>query len=285
MDQKAHKERKKHRLVMGLGSGWIYGMGKGGKWKELLPKHIEQFDNDFLISVKDISYSCMEFLKTICDPSDRMYVDSGGFSLYKDEKKYGKDNPIFQKNCVAMRRKYLKSLELLKPKVTFELDNEFFRYDDDIMSPKNYCREEVKAILGHYPVPVFKMHQGFQYWQQLCESDEYDILSIGGLAQTREWHVYRDEIKIMMDYARAHNKKVHLLGCQNIETFKMVQPDTVDYNIFQLCINLREAHEEHPEIGPEHGFNAISRHAILWALARAKVRTFFYDSYQVSNEE
>lgn len=277
--------RNKHRLVMGIGSGFIYGMGTEGRWKEVFPKHVAQVDNDFLISVKDISYVCMEFLKTVFDPSDRLYVDSGGFSLYKDEKKLGKDNPEFIKRCKAMKNKYLKALRILKPKVTFELDNEFFRHDDDIMSPKNYCREEVKEILGYYPVPVFKLHQGFEYWKKLCESADYDTLAIGGLAQTREWHTARDEIKLMMDYARAHNKRVHLLGCQNIETFKMVQPDTVDYNIFQLCINLNEAHEEHPEIGPDRPFGDIARHAILWALARAKVRTYFYDSYQISDEE
>lgn len=277
-------ERAKHRLVMGIGSGWIYGMGTNGAWRELLPKHIAQVDNDFLISVKDVSYVCMEYLAQIMDTSDRLYVDSGGFSLYKDEKKFGKDNPEFIRRCKAMKNKYLKALKILKPKYTFELDNEFFREDEDIMSPKNYCREEVKEILGHYPVPVFKLHQGFEYWKQLCDSDIYDTLAIGGLAQTRQWHTARDEIKIMMDYARAHNKRVHLLGCQNIETFKMVQPDTVDYNIFQLCINLNEARAEHPEIGTTP-FTAIARHAILWALARAKVRTYFYDSYQIGDSD
>lgn len=89
----------------------------------------------------------------------------------------------------------------------------------------------------------------------------------------------------MMEYARANNKKVHLLGCQNIETFKIVQPETIDYNIFQLSINVVEARKEHPEFNKNTPYYVLSPHAALWALARAKVRTYFYDSYMISSEE
>lgn len=275
----------KHRLVFGIGSGFIYGLGTKGKWKEILPKYIAQFDNDLLISAKDIPYTVMDFLNQNIDCSKRLYMDSGGFTLYREEKKLGKDNPKFIKNCEKMKSKFLKSLSVVKPKECFELDNEYFRADEDLLSPKNYLREEVKQIVGYYPTPVFKMHQGLEYWKKLCESEIYPRLSIGGLAQTKEWHKYRDELKILMDYARAYDKKVHLLGCQNIETFKLVQPSTVDYNIFQLAINLQEARNEHPEWNDETPFTAIAQQATLWALARAKVRTYFYDSYRIDNDE
>ena len=154
-----------------------------------------------------------------------------------------------------------------------------------MLSPQNYLRQEIKDIVGYYPTPVFKMHQGLEYWKKLCECDMYPRLSIGGLAQTREWHKFQDELKIMMEYARANNKKVHLLGCQNIETFKIVQPDTVDYNIFQLNINVDEARKEHPEFDANTPYYVLAPHAALWALARAKVRTYFYDSYRIDKDK
>lgn len=277
----------KHKLVFGFGSGLIYSLGNQGKWRDILPKYLEQFDNDILVSAKDMPISCLKYIAQFIDTKNRLYIDSGGFTLYKDEKKMGKDNPLFHKNCEKMKNKLLKVLSDVCPKECFELDNEYFRKSDDLLSPDNYLRKEIKEIVGYYPTPVFKMHQGFEYWKKLCESDIYDRLSIGGFAQTKEWHKYKDELKNMMEYARAHNKKVHLLGCQNIETFKLVQPDTVDYSIFQYALNINEAKRENPEWNNLKNvpYHKISKHIALWALARAKTRTYFYDSYQISNEE
>lgn len=269
-----------HKLVLGFGSGLIYGMGRNNVWRQYLPKYTEHFKNDILISCVDISGVCAEYLGEIMDTSQRLYMDSGGYSLYKIESKFGKGE-ILNKECAQMKRKYLRLLSIIKPKECFELDNEVFRFDDNLLSTKNYLREEVKSITGYYPTPVFKMHQGFKYWKELCECDEYPRLSIGGLAQTRKWGAVGDEIKTLVDYARYCGKKVHLLGCQNIETFKKAQPDTVDFSIYQLAINLAEARKEHPEWPEDIDFNVISKHAILWAFARAKVRTYFYDSYQI----
>ena len=177
------------------------------------------------------------------------------------------------------------SNNVTKGVIMFELDNEYFRKDDDLLSPKNYCREEIKALTGFYPTPVFKMHQGFEYWKRLCESDLYDKISIGGLAQTREWNLYRDEFRKMMNYARDCGKKVHLLGCQNVESFKTVKPDTVDYSIFQYAINLAHARQEHPELDT---YEDLKIHAVLYAFARAKSRSFLYDNYiagELENED
>lgn len=264
-----------HKLVFGLGGGLVYSCGSKGKWKTILPKLLNSFDNDVLISTVDMSHVAT---KVIYDTvgQDRLYLDSGGFTLYKSQVKYGPDSDQFHNECERMHRKFIGMLKVAKYKEIFELDNEYFRKDDDMLSPQNYCREEVKNIVGFYPTPVFKMHQGFEYWKRLCESNLYPKLAIGGLAQTREWNTHRDELRKMMNYARNCGKKVHLLGCQNVETFKTVQPDTVDYSIFQYAINLAHAKNEHPELTT---YEDLKIHAVLYAFSRAKSRSFLYDNY------
>jgi hypothetical protein len=272
---------KRHKLVYGLGGGLVYSCGSKGKWQQVLPKLLKSFENAVLISTVDMP-KCAA--KVIYDTvgTDRLYVDSGGFTLYKYQNKMGADSPEFHKECERMKNKYLNLLKVVKPCECFELDNEYFRQDEDLLSPKNYCREEIKAITGFYPTPVFKMHQGFEYWKRLCESDLYDKISIGGLAQTREWNLYRDEFRKMMNYARQCGKKVHLLGCQNVESFKTVKPDTIDYSIFQYAINLAHARKEHPEL---ETYEELKIHAVLYAFARAKSRSFLYDNYIDGEDE
>ena len=272
---------KRHKLVYGLGGGLVYSCGSKGKWQQVLPKLLKSFENAVLISTVDMP-KCAA--KVIYDTvgTDRLYVDSGGFTLYKYQNKMGADSPEFHKECERMKNKYLNLLKVVKPCECFELDNEYFRADEDLLSPKNYCREEIKAITGFYPTPVFKMHQGFEYWKRLCESDLYDKISIGGLAQTREWNLYRDEFRKMMNYARQCGKKVHLLGCQNVESFKTVKPDTIDYSIFQYAINLAHARKEHPEL---ETYEELKIHAVLYAFARAKSRSFLYDNYIDGEDE
>lgn len=264
-----------HKLVFGLGGGLVYSCGSKGRWKTVLSTLLNTFDNPVLISSVDMSFVAAEVIyKTV--GTDRLYVDSGGFTLFKDQMKYGEDNPKFHQACEKMKRKFLKLITKVHPVEVFELDNEYFRHDDDMLSPKNYCREEVKDILGFYPTPVFKMHQGFQYWKDLCDSELYPKLAIGGLAQTRSWDLHREELTEMMSYARSKGKKVHLLGCQNVETFKMVKPDTVDYSIFQYAINLAHAKEEHPDLTT---YEDLKIHAVLYAISRAKSRSVLYDNY------
>ena len=271
-----------HKLVFGLGGGFVYSCGGKGKWKTVLPKLLNTFDNCVLISTVDMSQVAA---KVIYDAvgQERLYLDSGGFTLYKKQVKLGADNPEFHKLCDKMKARFMKMLSIAKYNEVFELDNEYFRKDPDMLSPKNYCREEVKALTGSYPTPVFKMHQGFEYWKRLCESDLYPRLAIGGLAQTREWNTHRDELTKMMRYARDCGKKVHLLGCQNVESFKMVQPDTVDYSIFQYAINLGFVNEEHPELTT---YAEKKQQCVLYALARAKSRSFLYDNdCKILNED
>jgi hypothetical protein len=268
---------KPKKLVFGLGAGLIYSLGKD--WKERLPIMLKSFDNDFLISTVDMPSTILKIIAKN-SPKERIYIDSGGFTLYKYESKLGKENPSFHKECEKMKKKFFKVLHTVKCIETFELDNEYFRVDEDLLSPKNYCREEIKQITGFYPTPVFKMHQGFEYWKRLCESDLYPRLAIGGLAQTKSWNTHTDEIKNMMEYARMHNKKVHLLGCQNVEAFKAVQPSTVDYSIFQMAINMAYARQEHPELDV---YRELSPHAVCYAIARAKARGFLYDCYGREN--
>ena len=265
--------KQERKLVFGLGAGLIYGLGYN--WKEKLPALLKTFPNDFLVSTVDIPMTVIKIIGENVD-ADRIYIDSGGFTLFKTESKLGKDNPEFHKECNRMRNKFLKILSCIRCKECFELDNEYFRVDEDLLSPRNYCREEIKEKTGFYPTPVFKMHQGFEYWKRLCESDLYPKLAISGLAQTKSWNTHTEELKNMMDYARQFNKKVHLLGCQNVEAFKSIQPDTVDYSIFQMAINMSYARQEHPELLE---YRELSPHAVCYAVARALARSFLYDCF------
>lgn len=270
-----------HKLVYGLGGGLVYSCGAKGKWRTVLPKLLATIENSVLISTVDMPRNAAKVIYD-CVGGDRLYLDSGGFTLYKQQTKLGADNPEFHRKCEAMRKKFLNLLQVVKPTEVFELDNEYFRKDEDMLSPKNYCRQDVYDILGRYPTPVFKMHQGFEYWKRLCESELYDKLAIGGLAMTRDWDKHRDEFRKMMNYARQCGKKVHLLGCQNVETFKTVKPDTVDYSIFQYAINLAHAKKEHPELTT---YEDLKIHAVLYAFARAKSRSFLYDTYEENIKE
>lgn len=271
-----------NRLVFGLGAGFCYSCApEGYSYQEYLPKVLSNIENhDILISTVDMPVKMAELIyKEI--GTDRLYLDSGGFTLYKDEVKLGSENPEFHKKCEKMAKKFLSLLKIIKPKQVFELDNEYFRKSEDLLSTENYLRQEVYDILGFYPTPVFKMHQGFEYWKRLCECDLYPTLSIGGLAQTKSWNTKTEEIKTMVDYARECGKKVHLLGCQNVEAFKTVQPDTVDYSIFQLGINLPKAKNENPKWnGLKEEYTKLRHHIVLWALAGAMVRSFLYNSYR-----
>lgn len=262
-----------NKLVYGLGGGLVYSCGGKGKWKEVLPKILKTFNNAVLISTVDMSYIAA---KVIYDTvgKDRLFLDSGGFTLYKKQLKLPYDE--FAKECEKMKTRFLKMLSIAEYSQIFELDNDYFKKNDDLLSPENFCRQEVKDLTGIWPTPVFKMHQGFEYWKGLCDSDKYPTLSIGGLAQTRSWDSYRDELRKMMNYARQKGKKVHLLGCQNVETFKLVKPNTVDYSIFQYAINLVHARKEHPELD---SYEDLKIHAVLYAFGRAKSRSFLYDTF------
>lgn len=227
------------RLVMGLAHPMLRYCDPEAFRKLLLAQ-----DNDYLVSAMDVTVENVAWLRDAVG-ADRLWLDSGGFTLYRKEEKMGKDNPHFKRACEATRKKFLRLLSLGPFKMCFELDNEYFRRDPDLLSPKNYLREEVKELVGYYPVPVFKMHQGFQYWKDLCDSDLYPILSIGGLAQARKWHVYQEELGKMMNYARDKGKYVHFLGCSNVNTTRWAMPDSVDYQIYRFAVNIIRANENY----------------------------------------
>ena len=257
---------RNNKLVYGLGGGLVYSLGIPN-----LLKILTTFDNKVLVSTVDTPYHITEKIYNVVGDG-RMMLDSGGFTLYKQQTKLPKEE--FEKKAIRMKNKFLKMLTKAKYTHIFELDNEYFRHDEDLLSPKNYCRQDVYDITGQWPVPVFKMHQGYEYWKRLCECDLYPQLAIGGFAATRDWHTHIDEVKIMMDYARACGKTVHLLGCQNVEAFKAVKPDSVDYSIFQYAINLAHAKKEYPNLTE---YADLKVHAALYAFARAKSRSFLYD--------
>lgn len=289
--------RPKRRLVMGLGSGLVSSCRSDKVLEKLLLAH----ENDYLISTVDMTTGYIRFIQSVVG-GDRLWLDSGGFTLFKKQKKLGEDNLLFWAECEKMKKKFFRFLGLGNFKMCFELDNEYFRKDPDLLSPKNYLRDEIKELTGYYPAVVFKMHQGFQYWKDLCDSTLYPILSIGGLAQGRQWHVYRDEIGKMMKYARDKGKYVHLLGCSNVETGRFVMPDSVDFSIFRYAINLEKAKKnyldkvERGEIIPGEDvyesagrdlsgripYKYLSRDIALYAFAEARSREFLYEK---QNEE
>lgn len=289
--------RPKRRLVMGLGGGLVSSCRSDKVLEKLLLAH----ENDYLISTVDMTTGYIKFIQSVVG-GDRLWLDSGGFTLFKKQKKLGEDNPLFWVECEKMKKKFFRFLGLGNFKMCFELDNEYFRKDPDLLSPKNYLRDEIKELTGYYPAVVFKMHQGFQYWKDLCDSPLYPILSIGGLAQGRQWHVYRDEIGKMMKYARDKGKYVHLLGCSNVETGRFVMPDSVDFSIFRYAINLEKAKKnyldkvERGEIIPGEDvyesagrdlsgripYKYLSRDIVLYAFAEARSREFLYEK---QNEE
>ena len=80
-----------------------------------------------------------------------------------------------------------------------------------------------------------------------------------------------------MDYARHQGKKVHLLGCQNVEAFKEIQPNSVDYLIFQYAINLEEARKQNPGV---EDYSLLRPTMVSLAVAKARQRSFLYESYQ-----
>lgn len=268
------------KLVYGLGGGLVYSCGSKGKWREVLPKLLGTFSNAVLISTVDMPYNAAKVIYAAVG-KERLFLDSGGFTLYKEQVKLATQPDKFAKVCEKMKKKFLNMLSIAKYAQVFELDNDYFKKNEDLASPENFCRQEVKDITGEWPVPVFKMFQGFEYWKALCDSEMYNNLSIGGLAQTRAWDTYRDELRKMMNYARQKGKKVHLLGCQNVETFKFVKPDTADYSIFQYAINLAHARKEHPELD---SYEDLKIHAVLYAFARAKSRSFLYDTFNDEKE-
>ena len=262
-----------NRMVYGIGTTFVHCCGAAGEWRARLPKVLESFQNPVLISTGDITKVSAVLISSTVG-QDRLYLDSGGYTLWRKQQKMGLDNPEFHKLCNKMKKKFFGLLEVTNPQEIFELDNEYFRKDPDLLSPLNYCRQEVFDAVGFYPTPVFKMHQGFKYWKDLCESPLYPKLSIGGFAATKSWGSCSEDVKAMMEYAKIHNKKVHLLGCANLSTFKEVQPDTIDYSIIQYAVNVKRVLEEDPS---RVTFAQQRPHLLAFALGAAHSICFLYD--------
>lgn len=263
------------RMVIGLVPGgaarWC---GPGGEWRQTLPKILKSFENSFLISTASATYVFTEYLYNLVG-KDRLFLDSGGYTLFVKESKLERE--AFEKECEKMKRKFLKILKVAEFDTIFELDNDYFQKDEDLLSPKNFLREEVKEITGSYPTPVFKMHQGYQYWKDLCESELYPTLAVGGLAPTRSWGVHKEELQKMVNYARQCGKRTHFLGCRNVETAKFAKPDTIDYDISLYAVNYALAKKEHPNLSPTDPkfYKCMAAHAF----ANAKSRSFLYDTF------
>ena len=88
-----------HRLVFGIGAGFCYSLKD---YKTDLPKLLNTFNNDILISTVDMPFTLARLIYDIVG-QDRLYLDSGGFTLFKEQTKLGKDNPEFFKKCEKMK--------------------------------------------------------------------------------------------------------------------------------------------------------------------------------------
>lgn len=286
-DNLVHSIDESPSLVLGIGGGIVYWLqGPDGDYVKNVRKLFSSFKNSVLISAKYCSYKVAKVIYETVG-TNRLYIDSGGYTLYRLEKKLGKDNEHFKRKCESVKKKFLTFLKSYPPKECFELDNDYFKVDEDLLSPKNFLREDVKKIIGYYPTPVFKFVQGFEYWKRLCESPLYPRLAIGGLADTKSWGKGNRHIllKKLVDYAHLYNKKVHLLGCANVKVIKYVRPDSEDYCIDQYNINYNILKNKHPNLVFASYHQQIKWLAI-YCLARVRCRNYLYDKLiSKKNEE
>lgn len=162
---------------MGLGGGLISSCRSDKVLEKLLLSH----DNDYLISTVDMTSGYIKFLQNVVG-GDRLWLDSGGFTLFKKQKTLGEGNPVFWNECERMKKKFLRFLTMGRFKMCFELDNEYFRHDDDLLSPKNYLREEIKQITGYYPHLYLKCTKDFSIGKTFV------IRSFTPFYQLGAWH-------------------------------------------------------------------------------------------------
>lgn len=257
--------------VFGVGSGFLYS-GGFSKDTQALIKIFDYLGAPILVSASGVPNNAVEFVYDAVG-SERLYFDSGAFTLLKRQ---GKDTPEqFAKRAKATKRSYLTKLKLAKFKQVFEMDNDFFKVDDDLLSPKNFLREEAAEILGYYPTPVFKLHQGMEYWKALCESKEYPTIAIGGLAPTRSWGEHKETLIPMVAYARSCGKKIHTLGCANVDVIRHVKPDSTDFNIFVFAKAIEAIRKRYPT---EPMDARLKLELVKWCAADAKAREFLYKS-------
>lgn len=257
--------------VFGIGGGLMYS---GGFPKDTrgLAKILDYLEAPILLSAAGVTNHAVEFVYNTVG-RERLYFDSGAFTLLKRQ---AKDTPEqFVKRARATKRSYLNKLKLAKFNQVFEMDNDFFKVDDDLTSPRNFLREEAAEILGYYPTPVFKLHQGAEYWKALCESKEYPTIAIGGLAPTRSWGLYKDALMPMVAYARSCGKKIHTLGCANVDIIRHVKPDSTDFNIFVFAKAIAAIREIYPT---EPLDTNLKLELVKWCAADAKAREFLYKS-------
>ena len=73
--------RPKKRLVMGLGGGLVSSCRSDKVLEKLLLAH----DTDYLISTVDMTTGYIKFIQSVVS-GDRLWLDSGGFTLFKKQK-------------------------------------------------------------------------------------------------------------------------------------------------------------------------------------------------------
>lgn len=257
--------------VFGIGGGLMYS-GGFPKDTTALRKILDYLEGPILLSPAGVSNYAVEFAYDAVG-EDRLYFDSGAFTLMKRE---SKDTPEqFVARARSLKRSYLNKLKLAKFRCVFEMDNDLFKVDDDLLSPRNFLREEAAEILGYYPTPVFKLHQGLDYWKALCMSPHYPTLAIGGLAPTRSWGEHRDVLIPMVAYARSCGKKIHTLGCANVDIIRHVKPDSTDFNIFVFGKAIDAIRKVYPT---EPLDTNLKLELAKWCVADAKAREFLYKS-------
>lgn len=136
---------------------------------------------------------CLEFVGR-----ENFLLDSGAFSFMSGAH-------CTKEMLVGYLERYIKFINENDVKYFFELDVDTIFGLDFV----HQLRRKLESETQKKCIPVWHKGRGIEYWKQMCS--EYSYVAIGGLV----FHVKKAEwglIKKMVDYARAHNVKVHGLG-------------------------------------------------------------------------
>lgn len=189
-------------------------------------------------------------LKHIRDMCDRLFVDSGVFSLrakvYKDfdvsfHKKYWQLSEAERQLMIDAGTQHVKMFDSFAQQyaeflstygnmldIAIDLDVEQF-----LGYPK--AEEYYKLLTRYFPTEkimrVWHSPRGWQGWQEWCESGSYEWLAMeGGWEHDRDTKMYTR----FVDYAQKFGIKVHVLAVTTHSFFRDVPFDTCDSSTYTV---------------------------------------------------
>ena len=145
--------------------------------------------------------------------ADSFMLDSGAFSFMQSGKSLNWDEYV---------TRYIDFIKTYKPNFFFELDiDKFIGYDR-----VKEIRRRLERETGKRPIPVWHKHLGNKEFLRMC--DEYDYVSIGGLASKE---ITLADYKFLPAFIReAHKRgaKIHGLGFSHSAWLPICHFDSVD---------------------------------------------------------